>query len=82
MLKHSSPTACPCGPTGPEGADLRGSTRGALSIIERGERIHLLLTDVVMPDGLDGVSLAGRARERQPDIKVLITSGYSEVAAR
>ncbi len=37
---------------------------------------ELLLTDVVMP-GCDGATLARRALERQPGLRVLFTSGYA-----
>ena len=39
--------------------------------------VHLLLTDVVMPD-MDGKTLAGRVSETHPDLKVLFMSGYTE----
>ncbi|HYE42715.1 MAG TPA: ATP-binding protein, partial [Caulobacteraceae bacterium] len=38
---------------------------------------ELLLTDVVMPGGMDGVELAHRAVEMRPELKVLLTSGYA-----
>jgi PAS domain S-box-containing protein len=43
--------------------------------------IDLLLTDVVMPDGLNGVDLAARIRARHPALPILLTSGYNDVAA-
>jgi CheY-like chemotaxis protein len=39
--------------------------------------IHLLMTDIVMPEGIGGRELAVRLREHTPDLRVLFTSGYS-----
>jgi CheY-like chemotaxis protein len=35
-----------------------------------------LLTDVVMPGGIDGVTLVREARRQRPKLKALLTSGY------
>jgi CheY-like chemotaxis protein len=40
-------------------------------------RIDLLLTDLVMPEGLNGHDLALQLRQRNPALKVIYTSGYS-----
>jgi signal transduction histidine kinase/FixJ family two-component response regulator len=52
----------------------------ALEMLEKGGRIDLLFTDVVMPGPLKAADLAKRARELQPHIAVLFTSGYTENA--
>ena len=39
--------------------------------------VHLLLTDVIMPD-LTGPVLAERLRSRQPDLRVLFISGFHD----
>jgi signal transduction histidine kinase/FixJ family two-component response regulator len=52
----------------------------ALEMLEKGGRIDLLFTDVVMPGPLKATDLAQRARELQPHIVVLFTSGYTENA--
>ena len=52
----------------------------ALSIIEQGYVVDLLLTDVVMPGGLSGKLLAEASLHRRPDLKVMFMSGYTENA--
>jgi PAS domain S-box-containing protein len=49
----------------------------ALAVLEA-ENVDLLFTDVVMPGGMDGFALAEAAVIRQPDIKVVITSGFPQ----
>jgi CheY-like chemotaxis protein len=41
------------------------------------DRIHLVLTDVVMP-GMGGRELASRLADANPDIRVVFTSGYTD----
>jgi nitrogen-specific signal transduction histidine kinase len=40
--------------------------------------VSVLFTDVVMPGGMNGFELAQHARTTQPDIKLLLTSGFPE----
>jgi len=49
----------------------------ALAILQRGEPIDLLFTDLVMPHGISGAELAQRARQLRPGLKILLGSGYS-----
>jgi len=39
--------------------------------------IDILLTDIVMPDGMDGLELARRLRSEKLTLRVLYTSGYN-----
>ncbi len=50
--------------------------RLALSYLESEQPIDLLLTDIVMPDRVNGLALARMARLRRPQIKLLYVTGY------
>jgi signal transduction histidine kinase len=52
----------------------------ALAIVKGSERIDILFSDIVMPGGVNGAQLAVEARRLRPDIKVLLTSGYTAAA--
>jgi nitrogen-specific signal transduction histidine kinase/ActR/RegA family two-component response regulator len=41
------------------------------------DEIRLLLTDLVMPGGMNGKDLAAQLLQRDPELKVIYTSGYS-----
>ena len=44
---------------------------------DRKEQIDLLLTDIVMPNGISGKDLAERLSAQAPALRVVLTSGYS-----
>jgi PAS domain S-box-containing protein len=52
--------------------------KSALSLLEKGLRPDLLVTDVVLPEGPSGFELADMARTQVPALKLLFTSGYSQ----
>ncbi len=47
----------------------------ALALLKK-RRFDVLVTDVLMPGGLDGGQLAQQAREAQRDLRVVFTSGF------
>jgi CheY-like chemotaxis protein len=54
------------------------SGREALQRLERGPRPDLLLSDIVMPEGISGADLAREAHRRFPGLPVVLMSGYSD----
>ena len=57
---------------------LADSGWNAIQVYENStEPVHLLLTDVIMPD-LTGPVVAERLRSRQPDLRVLFISGFHD----
>ena len=61
---------------------MLSATNGAaaIDILDSGDDIDLLFTDVVMPGGLNGRQLADEAVRRRPGLKVLFTTGYTRNA--
>ena len=55
------------------------SGASALAVLEREKRTDLLLTDIVMPNGLQGDEIARLVRKRDPNIKVLYCSGNAQI---
>ena len=53
----------------------------ALEILDRGEEIDLLISDVVMPV-MDGPTMVREARKTRPDLPILFMSGYAEEQLR
>jgi PAS domain S-box-containing protein len=54
----------------------------AMKLLENGLKIDLLFSDLVMPGGVSGYDVARKAREIDPGIRVLLTSGYAEDLVR
>ncbi|MDN4058833.1 PAS domain S-box protein [Massilia sp. YIM B02769] len=51
------------------------SAQEALALLAS-RRIDILFTDVIMPNGMNGVELAAYTREHYPDVKIILASGY------
>ena len=65
------------------GYTVIGAADGAagLKVLQSGARIELLITDVGLPNGMNGRQVADAARSLRPDLKVLFITGYAENAA-
>jgi PAS domain S-box-containing protein len=51
----------------------------AIEFVKRTTGLDLLLTDVVLGTGMNGIELAKAARAERPDLAVIFISGYTEV---
>jgi CheY-like chemotaxis protein len=59
------------------GVTLATGFQTALEILEAERPLDLLLVDIVMPDGVNGLALSRMARLRRRDLKVIYMTGYS-----
>ncbi|MEI7809603.1 MAG: response regulator, partial [Verrucomicrobiota bacterium] len=56
-----------------------GSGREALRVWQQHRHeIHLLLTDMKMPEGISGLTIAEQMLQEKPGLRVIFTSGYSD----
>jgi len=46
-----------------------------------GDGFKLVFSDVIMPGGANGITLAEKVRERDPEVPVLLTTGYNDEMA-
>jgi PAS domain S-box-containing protein len=51
------------------------SGREAIDVMAQRD-VDILFTDVVMPNGMNGIELASYTREHYPDTKIMLASGY------
>jgi len=52
-----------------------GSGAEALAVIGARDDVDLIFTDIQMPGPVDGLELARRARESDPNVRLIFTSG-------
>lgn len=50
----------------------------AIGVLKTANRIDLLFSDIILPGGKNGLALVETARLLRPDLKVLMTTGYTE----
>lgn len=56
------------------------SGTAAFELLGQNDHIDLLLTDVVLPDGMNGIDIAAKVRKKRPGTRVLFMSGYPKQA--
>jgi len=57
------------------------SGEAALALLMARGDIDFVFSDVMMPGGMNGLEMSRRARERKPDLSILLTSGYAAPVA-
>ena len=61
-------------------AQIAENGHDGLNLLRSGESVDVVLLDLVMPGGMDGLSLAREAHRRHPTLKILLTTGYAEAS--
>jgi CheY-like chemotaxis protein len=54
------------------------SAAAALGALANGRPVDIVLSDVMMPGGMNGLQLAREIRRRHPGLHVVLTTGYSQ----
>ena len=57
------------------------SAQAALGAVAERPDIDLVFSDIMMPGGMDGITLARELRKRCPDLPVVLTTGHPAAAA-
>lgn len=61
-------------------ASVAHDAESALRLLADDSSYELLLSDVIMPGSMDGITLARLATQQYPALKVLLVTGYAHVA--
>jgi signal transduction histidine kinase/ActR/RegA family two-component response regulator/HAMP domain-containing protein len=54
--------------------------RSGLQILHDDDAIDLVFTDIVMPGGMDGIEMIEQARQTNPTLRALFTTGFTRAA--
>ncbi len=57
------------------------SPAAALGALANARRVDVVFSDIMMPGDMSGIELGREIRRRQPDLRVVLTTGYSEATA-
>ena len=60
---------------------LVASPDAALVALANARSVDIVLSDIMMPGGVSGLDLAREIRRRQPNLPVVLVTGYAEAAA-
>jgi PAS domain S-box-containing protein len=58
----------------------RASAEAALKLLAEDSKFELVFSDIVMPGNIDGLGLAKEVRALYPQLPIILSTGYSEVA--
>ncbi|HWA22758.1 MAG TPA: ATP-binding protein [Caulobacterales bacterium] len=63
-----------------EGCEVVAAPDGfhALEMVNEGLQFDVLLTDMIMPRGISGFALATAITARRPDVRVILSTGYTD----
>jgi signal transduction histidine kinase/CheY-like chemotaxis protein len=56
--------------------------KSALEALEHDPAIEMLISDIAMPGGMNGLQLGRIVRQRYPGLPIVLTTGYSQYAAQ
>ncbi|HUP10517.1 MAG TPA: PAS domain-containing protein [Caldimonas sp.] len=57
------------------------SADAALGALANSRRVDVVFSDIMMPGGINGLELGREIRRRQPDLRIVLTTGYADAAS-
>jgi CheY-like chemotaxis protein len=54
---------------------------GAFYVLEEGRTVDVILSDIMMPGGMNGLEFAREVLRRNPHLPIVLTTGYAEAAS-
>ena len=54
---------------------------GALYVLAEARTVDVILSDIMMPGGMNGLEFAREVRRRYPHLPIVLTTGYAEAAS-
>jgi CheY-like chemotaxis protein len=58
------------------------SPSAALGALANGRSVDVVFSDIMMSGGMSGLDLAREIRRRHPHLRIVLTTGYAEAAAK
>jgi signal transduction histidine kinase/CheY-like chemotaxis protein len=52
----------------------------ALAVLEKSDHIDLMVTDVMLPNGVNGAALVAQVKRLRPEVRIMLISGYTKNA--
>jgi len=64
-----------------ETSEGRSAVKAYREAMDRGEQFDLVISDLTIENGMGGIETMRQLREMDPEVRAIVSSGYSDAAA-